>query len=446
MPGASSSALVPVPAPGPLATLPASDGKTKKSSFAKASQALLQKHCKSDVSEEWKKVDDRKIAKLRGILSALQEENQSTQLLKKESEDKDARKALDATRKSVEKRLDLCKEKEASFKKKQEELKKHVLENQKSLQELESTIEKGEKKIKEEQAECKRLDLEINSLTEELRQKDWERSIEHTKIEKTMQYKQFLEQVLQECQEEFEGDIEVLMNRYATLEAGSQELSQANEDLSARLDRVRDECLRVQTKLQNEHLQISSQLHECQVDLEHHQVESKELEQKLNRALTEKELKESQVGVIQMAVEQLFTRTVNSCRLKQRKKAMLDATDVKVAPLRGDKSDVRLEEMFRQIIERVEDLQDMYQEAQEQLGRDKVKADDAQVEEVDWMERVKFYPQKAGDDQRAERHFDVLDPQGIGGGNSSSLRKSDQAPSASAGSVAGRQDTFLTQD
>ena len=34
-----------------------------------------------------------------------------------------------------------------------------------------------------------------------------------------------------------------------------------------------------------------------------------------------------------------------------------DATDVKFAPVRGDKSDVRLEEMFKQIIERVEDLQ-----------------------------------------------------------------------------------------
>ena len=35
-----------------------------------------------------------------------------------------------------------------------------------------------------------------------------------------------------------------------------------------------------------------------------------------------------------------------------------DATDVKFAPVRGDKSDVRLEEMFKQIIERVEDLQE----------------------------------------------------------------------------------------
>ena len=36
----------------------------------------------------------------------------------------------------------------------------------------------------------------------------------------------------------------------------------------------------------------------------------------------------------------------------------MDAVDVKFAPVRGDKSDTRLEEMFKQIIERVEDLQE----------------------------------------------------------------------------------------
>ncbi|CAE7188665.1 unnamed protein product [Symbiodinium microadriaticum] len=233
------------------------------------------------------------------------------------------------------------------------------------------------------------------------------------------QYKNFLEHVIHESQEEFGDDIEVLMNRYATLEGGSQELTQGNDDLSMRLDRVRDECARVQTKLQNEHLAISSQLHKCQVELEQHLQESQELEQRLNRALEEKELKESQVGVISMAIEQLFSRTVNSCRLPQRKK---DATDVKFAPVRGDKSDVRLEEMFKQIIERVEDLQaelpmlftrhllvtfnseEMHSTVQ--LGREKPKEEEALFDERGFMERVKFLYQRSEDDVRRR-------PQGV---------------------------------
>ncbi|CAE7225149.1 kif1 [Symbiodinium sp. CCMP2456] len=390
------------------------DGLTDEQRQAKK---LLDKHCKIDVNDEWQPVDDQKIAQLRGILSALHEENQSTQLLRVESEDREAQLALKATRKSVETRLAFCKEKEMMFMKKQEDLRRHVLDNQMRG----STT----------QAQSRRLDGEIRALEKELQEKEQQRDTEQAKIGKMAQYKNFLEHVIHESQEEFGDDIEVLMNRYATLEGGSQELTQGNDDLSMRLDRVRDECARVQTKLQlsskslrerfgkgilvlvccacssswwrspsvdrgaalhysgvlaavrdvyaiqqNEHLAISSQLHKCQVELEQH-------------------LQESQVGVISMAIEQLFSRTVNSCRLPQRKK---DATDVKFAPVRGDKSDVRLEEMFKQIIERVEDLQEMHSTVQ--LGREKPKEEEALFDERGFMERVKFLYQRSEDDVR----------------------------------------------
>mmetsp|Transcript_49611 Transcript_49611/g.106227 ORF Transcript_49611/g.106227 Transcript_49611/m.106227 type:complete len:468 (+) Transcript_49611:53-1456(+) len=430
------------------------DGKLEKTKSKKASANFIEKHCRSDVSEEWKKVDDGKIAKLRGILAALQEENQSTQLLKKESEDKEARRELEATRSSVDMRLGACKEKEALFVKKQAALRQHVLENEKSLEELETNIEKGEKKSKDEQAECRRLDTEIRSLERDLDEQEVLKSTEQKKIERTSQYKRFLEVVVQECEEDFEGDIENLMNRHNTLEAGNAELHQANAELTSRLSRVREECLRVQTKLQNEHLMISSKLHECQVTLDRNRAESQELEQRLNRALEEKELKESQVGVIQMAIGQLFTRTVHSCRLQQRKKAMLDATDVKFAPVRGDSggmSDVRLEEMLRQIIERVEDLRDMYDMAKEELG----KADTtAQVEKVvdEAVATVKFVVSNRADRPAGQEHGGE-DQTGLAGGQSAGMRKA-SAMSAGSGpqavpvaeTPAPRQETFVTQE
>ncbi|CAE7949429.1 unnamed protein product, partial [Symbiodinium sp. KB8] len=249
------------------------DGKPK-TEFQRHAKKLLDKHCKIDVNDEWQPVDDQKIAQLRGILSALHEENQSTQLLRVESEDREAQVALKATRKSVETRLAFCKEKEMMFMKKQEELRRHVLDNQKSLQDLEAQIEKSERKALDEQAQSRRLDGEIRALEKELQEKEQQRDTEQAKIGKMAQYKNFLEHVIHESQEEFGDDIEVLMNRYATLEGGSQELTQGNDDLSMRLDRVRDECARVQTKLQNEHLAISSQLHKCQVELEQHLQES----------------------------------------------------------------------------------------------------------------------------------------------------------------------------
>lgn len=378
---------------------------------AKSTSSFLEKHCKkSDVSEEWKKVDDRKIAKLRGVLKALQEENQSTQLLKKESQDKRAGEALQATRASVDMRLEACKQKEADFIRNEAELRRRVMDNEKALQDLQANIEKGEKRTRDERAECRELDKEIKTRTGQLHEQEQVKAALQKKIGQTSQYRKYLERVVQECEEDFEGDVEVLMSRHGTLEAGNIELHQSNEDLTARLDRAREECLRVQTKLQNEHLMMSSRLHECQVSHEKHRAENQELETRLNRALAVKELKESQVGVIQVAIEQLFERTLSSCRLKQRRKAMKDAPvrGDKYAPVRGDrseadKSEARLEEMLKQIIERVEDLQDIYDQTREQLGRNQQPILE-NIEEVDGIGKVRF-----------ERRTDI--PSGRRGGN-----------------------------
>lgn len=367
-----------------MATLQADAARRKKR------EAILEKLGRISTADEWQKVDNQKLAKLRGILSVLQEENQSTQLLKRERDEKEADSTLQETRRSVSQRLAVCKSKEVLFLRKQAELKKHVMDNERAIRDLEATIEKSERKVREEQAECKRLDLEIQQLTEEQNEQELARKIDQQKIQQISKYKRFLEEVVQCGEEDFEGDIEVLINRYATLEAGQEELQKSDQELQVRLDRAREECLKLQTKLQNEHLMISSKLHECQVDLDRHLAEAQELEGRLNRALEEKELKDAQLGVVQMAVEQLFSRAVTSCRLAPRKKAMLDATDVKFGPVRGDKADIKLEEMFNQVSERVEDLQDMARAAQEQLNL-ATKTHTMQVAETEnWSDKFTF--------------------------------------------------------
>merc|ERR1719350_2386013 len=113
---------------------------------------------------------------------------------------------------------------------------------------------------------------------------------------------------------------------------------------------------------------ISSQIDDCQVTLERQRTDNQEFEARVNSALKDKELKESQIGVVQMAVEQLFRRAVASCLLPQRIKQMHDAVDVKFAPARGDyRSDLQLEAMLDQIIERMSELKEINQSAREAL-------------------------------------------------------------------------------
>lgn len=353
--------------------------------------------------------------------------------------------------------------------KKQGELRRHVLENEKALHELEANIEKSQKRAKDEQMECKKLNEEIKTLELQLAEQEATKAAEQRKIRQTSQYKEFLEAVVQECDEDFEGDIELLMNRHSTLEQGNIELHRANGEVSGRFDELREKHLREQSMLQDEHLKISSQLHECQRQLDQARTESQEIEQKLNRALEEKEKGESEVGVIKMAIEQLFSRTVQSCRNPQRKKAMMDATDIKYAPVRGDRSDMRFDEMLKQIGERVEDLKDMYADAREKLGKDTTKqivtAVDGALPQVEFVKAKHSAPQpggKGGEDssllnlsggpgsvRTSSGGAGAGASGGMGGGGGGAVGMVASTASATRRDVeagAAKQDTFLTQD
>ncbi|CAK0828016.1 unnamed protein product [Prorocentrum cordatum] len=319
---------------------------------------------RADVSEEWTKADDTKIAKLRGILSALQESNQSTQLLQKESEDSAAQRALEATRINVGTRMQACKEMEEMFTQKQNELRRHWLEEKKRLDQLEDNIQKSQKRSQDERLECRKLDEDIRILEGELAEQEAVKAGEQKRIRLTCRCKEFMEEVATECEGDF-AEVEEIINRYNTLEQGNVELHAANAEVVGRLDELRERYQRESSALQNEHLQVSSKLHDCQGRLEHARVQSQQVEQSLNRALEEKSKDESEVGVIKMAIEQLFERALASCRVEQRRKAMRDAIDSKYAPVRMDKSDWRFDEMLRQIGERVEDLRDMHRHGHE---------------------------------------------------------------------------------
>ncbi|CAK0873238.1 unnamed protein product, partial [Prorocentrum cordatum] len=319
---------------------------------------------------EWTKADDGKIAKLRGILSALQEENQNTQLLRKVSEDSAAQRALDATRASVDARTRACKDMEEQFFQKQNELRRHWLEEKSRLDKLNENIERSQKRSKDEQRECHRLQEEVGALEADLASQEAARAAEQRRIGHVSMYKEFLEEVVSVCEHEFENDVGVLLNRHRTLEQSNAELHRANREMTGRLDELRERHQRESSALQNEHLRVSSLLHDCQGRLEQARVQNQQVEESLSRALGEKSKEESEVGVIRMAIEQIFERTLVSCRVEQRRNVMRDAIDPKYTPLRMDRSEWRLNQMLQQIGERVEDLRDMYGQARERLKPD----------------------------------------------------------------------------
>mmetsp|Transcript_25015 Transcript_25015/g.60653 ORF Transcript_25015/g.60653 Transcript_25015/m.60653 type:complete len:388 (+) Transcript_25015:61-1224(+) len=311
--------------------------------------------------KSWEAVDDAKVGRYRALLAAMQEESQSTQLLKKERENWDVQCELKSTREQVGVRLQECKRKKSAFETKEEELRKEVMKSKQFIRDTDMKIEKAEKKRREEEELCRKKDEEIMQLSAQLQQLEEEKETEKHRISKNYHCKQYLEAVVHGYEEEFQGEIEKLIKRHETLERANDDLRKGSERNQELLDERREELRKRQTQLQNEQLAISSKLHEHQMHLERCRAESSDLENKLNIAMEEKELKESNIGVVTMAIEQIFERIKSTCRLPQRQAQMADQVNTRYG--------LRMDLVLHCIIERLKELDEIQEEAEAEVLR-----------------------------------------------------------------------------
>lgn len=306
----------------------------------------------TNVNDGWREITDQELSKMRTLLLSMEEESQDTMLLKRERKAFDAVERLADMRLTVDQRLEECKRNKIAFEKKQGELRKMAQDNEQFIRYTDTKIESCEKKAREEQAACKLLEIEIKKIEENLvglyEQKD-----EYVKqIDKISHYKHFFEKVVTEYEDEFEGDLENLINREAALRKGAQELEGKNTKLQEKLDKLREAWIIDQTRLQNEQLVLNSTLHEYKVKLERNRVENRDIENKLKGALEEKEWKESNFGVMKLAINQLLVRIISSCRLSQRKQAITDF----LGPPRGQEERYKMDLVLKVISERMHEL------------------------------------------------------------------------------------------
>merc|ERR1711998_76119 len=113
--------------------------------------------------------------------------------------------------------------------KKQEELRRVVIDNEQFIRDTDIKTEKAEKKAREEQLECRKLDEELKTLGVQLEELQGEKDAEMKRIQQNSRYKRYLDAVVQQYEEDFEGDVENLIQRHVTLEAGNDELHKQNE-------------------------------------------------------------------------------------------------------------------------------------------------------------------------------------------------------------------------
>ncbi|CAD7963933.1 unnamed protein product [Amoebophrya sp. A120] len=139
------------------------------------------------------KILDREIRKQRKMLDQMKEEPQRCRLLKKERENWDVGRELDATRVATRERLAICSQKAESFDKRQLELKNVVLSNEGFIKDTDIKIERAERKARDEQLACKKADEELVQVTQEYTSKLLEREHELKDIMHQMNFQNFLQ-------------------------------------------------------------------------------------------------------------------------------------------------------------------------------------------------------------------------------------------------------------
>ena len=265
---------------------------------------------KQSPTESWAKPTDDKVSKLQTVLLSMKEESQATKLLKKERESYKVNTELVAKRKDVQLRLEACRRATKEYEQRQEQLRRIVTENEQFIRDTDLKIDKADRKIREELDQIQKKEQEYAQLKRQL--VDLQNGIVEAekKIKQNAHVKHFLDSTVQAFEEEFDGDVENLMNRYLTLESGNKELSTANNELTAVLDQQREKWQKEQLKLQNEMLVNNSSLHEFQVMLDKYRAEVADLENQVNTKVEQRQTKKSNIGIVHMALEQLFERAV----------------------------------------------------------------------------------------------------------------------------------------
>lgn len=301
-----------------------------------------------DSVKPWEKVTDEKLATLRALRANMQEESQSTLLLRKEAEDAQVQEELERTREKVQERLQECHHKKLHFERKQTELKEKVQRNEQFIRDTDAKIEQAEKKAKDEAEQMAKKEEELTLVEREIAALLEEKELEQKRIARFARYKKYLELVVRE-DVEFDGEVENVHSRYRTLLEGNLELRRAQAAVTAKLDTSREEWQRKLSRIQSEQLMSNSEFHECQIKLEKLRAERTELENRMAWELEERERKRGHIGVIRMAIEQLHTRAMSTCPKGRQSQDVIEKY--------GQKCKVSL--MLANIAERVHELEEI---------------------------------------------------------------------------------------
>eukprot|EP00743_Colponemidia_sp_Colp-15_P002020 GILK01002194.1.p1 GENE.GILK01002194.1~~GILK01002194.1.p1 ORF type:complete len:411 (+),score=84.84 GILK01002194.1:51-1283(+) len=245
------------------------------------------------------------------LLASIAPTSQSTLLLKKEKEAREVEQQLERIREEVNRRMHLCDLRQKEFEAKQQEMREQVAKFERFILENDLKRQRAEQRLRGEMEASKKKSQEIQELRDRLDDLRNQQMKQESMLDRYRVYSSYLEQTATTAEEEFQGDIETLVNRYNTLAEGNRELRTSVDGASAEADDIRQNLINLQKETQNEILVNNATIHRHQMQIEKIQNQSAIIESQLETRIASSKLRTADVGQVQMSIKNLFSRVVS---------------------------------------------------------------------------------------------------------------------------------------
>jgi hypothetical protein len=285
----------------------------------------------------------------------------ATRLLEKRRQMFEVQEALNAQKDEFARREDAFRRREDGLRRKDLELQESLIKFNKFLQENESKRNRALKRAAEERKQREAKELEIKRLEAELASKLKEELELKERVERNIQYQDFLEGLCQSMSKYF-PEISDILNRHDTLVKANVDLllnKQSQELISESLQR---EYLEYKKEGENKELNSNNTIAELQAQLESKRKHASSLQADIDQVVTDSGDRALTLGQILSSVSNTLNRCEAAYRIRHNK-PMLEQNAEKeaVIPLR-DRYEAVIHGKLSEMAQFLVDLQDIKEE------------------------------------------------------------------------------------
>eukprot|EP00606_Chrysophyceae_sp_TOSAG23-5_P000293 GSChrysophyteH2.ASY1.ANO1.1036.1 assembled CDS len=246
----------------------------------------------------------------------------ATRLLEKRRQMFEVQEALNAQKDEFNRREDAYRRREDGLRRKDLELQESLIKFNKFLQENESKRNRALKRAADERKQQDAKDIEIKKLEQQLQQILIDEAELKEKVEKNLQYQDYLENVCQSMTKYF-PEISDILSRYSTLRDANKQLLASKEQDDLDRDTKEREYNVFRKDNENRILNQNNEIAEMQILLEKTLSERSTIQKEIDRQKTEASDKTLTLGAVLGGVLNVLNRCEESFRHRHNK-PMLD--------------------------------------------------------------------------------------------------------------------------